>query len=530
MEKNNFNPIGNRPLAPTIYDENITPLESMNKLAFKINKLIGDDTNVKEVVDKLLDVYASHMKLQGGYCEELKCIAFENPISCDLIQPKSPIYTPVKNIEVGVSNVKGDVSFYQWQYKNDNGLFVDLEADGSNAANCRVPVTFYNSGDKKEFRCKLQNDSYTYYTEAIVIEYIEPSINITQTYQNIGVNLYSRNKLTWSRNSGSFAINNKKWQFNNGSGWVDAPMQTDEIRPYYYIDRGTKTNGVSVGTGDAGTDKLVQWRFTCTNNADKSTIVSNVLTTIVHMVDFDCGSATVNGEFSSNWQETISMVQGYSYRNSNSVRTYNADINLSLNKELNSDLITAVQWLYRRNGIKWNKEPDLPTTVLENATNIDSAHTIITKASDAYIESKWWAVRLQVIVGNVAYYSNVCYCYFNLTECKITLTPASSQDLNSSWAVNVTPTGLLTDSLLQQNALYLSTESSTTGYKTATKGTTFTLIPTSNTEGNITIDSTKTPVEVKIGVGSKKTVHLQCKVVLSDYIKYYGYHSISIKS
>ena len=171
MEKDNFDPVGNRPLAPTIYDENITPLESMNKLAYKINQLIGDNTNVKEVVDKLLDVYSSHMKLQGGYCEELKCIAFENPISCDLIKPESPIYTPVKNVEIGVSNVKGDVFFYQWQYKNDKGLFVDLEAQGSNSAKCYVPVTFYNSGDTLEFRCKLQNDKYTYYTDAIVIEY-----------------------------------------------------------------------------------------------------------------------------------------------------------------------------------------------------------------------------------------------------------------------------------------------------------------------------------------------------------------------
>lgn len=198
MEKNNFNPIGNRPLAPTIYDENITPLESMNKLAFKINKLIGDDTNVKEVVDKLLDVYASHMKLQGGYCEELKCIAFENPISCGLEHTLSPIYTPVKTVEVGVNNIKGNVTFYQWQYKNDNGLFVDLEAEGSNTAKCKVPVTFYNSGDKKEFRCKLQNAKYTYYTEAIVIEYIKAEVTIEQKYYDHDnyVDLYSKNRLT----------------------------------------------------------------------------------------------------------------------------------------------------------------------------------------------------------------------------------------------------------------------------------------------------------------------------------------------
>lgn len=175
MEKDNFNPIGNRPLAPTIYDENITPLESMNKLTYKINQLIGDDTNVKEVVDKLLDVYSKHMKLQGGYCEELKCIAFENPISCGLTYTSSPVYIQALTVDVGVNNVKGNVTFYQWQYKNDNGLFVDLEADGSNSANCKVPVTFYQSGDTKEFRCKLQNDSYIYYTDAIVIEYVSRS-------------------------------------------------------------------------------------------------------------------------------------------------------------------------------------------------------------------------------------------------------------------------------------------------------------------------------------------------------------------
>ena len=331
MEKSNFNPIGNRPFAPTIYDENITPLESINKLAFKINQLIGDDTNVKEVVDKLLDVYASHMKLQGGYSEELKCIAFENPIRCDLIKPKSPIYTPVKNIEVGGSNVKGDVSFYQWQYKNDNGLFVDLEADGSNTAKCKIPVTFYNSGDKKEFRCKLQNDKYTYYTEDIVIEYIEPAINIVQTYQNIGVDLYSQNKLSWSRNGGSFAINNKKWQFNNGSGWVDAPMQGDEICPYYYIDRGTKTNGVSVGNADSGSDKIVQWRFIYNLTGSEKEITSNILNTTIHMIDFDCGSATFNGVANNNWDNTNNMIKWYSYYEMYKTNKL-VDLALSINK------------------------------------------------------------------------------------------------------------------------------------------------------------------------------------------------------
>ena len=404
MEKNNFNPIGNRPLAPTIYDENITPLESMNKLAYKINQLIGDDTNVKEVVDKLLDVYSSHIKLQGGYCEELKCIAFENPISCGLSYTSSPVYTPALTVDIGVNNVKGDVTFYQWQYKNDKGLFVDLEAVGSNTKNCKVPVTFYNSGDKKEFRCKLQSDKYTYYTDAIVITYIKPSINIAQTYQNIGVNLYTQNKLSWSRNSGSFVISNKKWQFNNGTGWIDAALQSDEIRPYYYIDRGNKTNGVSVGIGDVGTDKLVQWRFTCTNNADNSTIISNVLTTTIHMIDFDCGSATFNGVVNNTWNNTANMIQWYSYYEMYKTNEL-VDLNLSINKTLDNNVITSMQWLKTSTFFNFQEKPT-PTELLTGATDKDEIVTTDIEKSD-YLTYNTLAFRLQVVVGNVAYYSDI---------------------------------------------------------------------------------------------------------------------------
>lgn len=429
MEKNNFNPIGNRPLAPTIYDENITPLESMNKLAYKINQLIGDDTNVKEVVDKLLDVYSSHMKLQGGYCEELKCVAFENPISCGLTYTSSPVYTPALTVDIGVNNVKGDVTFYQWQYKNDNGLFVDLEADGSNSKNCKVPVTFYQSGDKKEFRCKLQNDSYTYYTDAIVIAYVKPSINIVQTYQNIGVNLYTQNKLSWSRNSSYFAISNKKWQFNNGTGWIDAPLQTDEIQPYYYIDRGTKTNGVSVGTGDVGTDKLVQWRFTCTNNADNSTIVSNVLTTTVHMVDFDCGSATFNGVANNTWDNTASMIQWYSYYEMYKTNEI-VDLILSINKTLNNAVITSMQWLKASTFGKFGEKPN-PTILLTGATDKDENITTDMEKSD-YLTYDTLAFRLQVVVGNVAYYSDIVCVYAPTAVININKSPSTPVKIGAS--------------------------------------------------------------------------------------------------
>lgn len=435
MEKNNFNPIGNRPLAPTIYDENITPLESMNKLAYKINQLIGDDTNVKEVVDKLLDVYSSHMKLQGGYCEELKCIAFENPISCDLIKPESPIYTPVKNIEVGVSNVKGNVTFYQWQYKNDNGLFVDLEADGSNTVKCKVPVTFYNSGDKKEFRCKLQNDSYTYYTDAIVIEYVKAEVSISQKYYDHDnyVDLYEKNRLTYTKSS--FSMSNRKWQYNLGDGWVTSQYNGENIYPYYYIDRGTKSNGISVGTGEVGTNKTVQWRFTCTNNADNSTVVSNVIETVVRMQDFDCGSAMFNGVANNNWDKTANMIQWYSYYEMYKTNEL-VDLMLSINKTLNNSVITSMQWLQTSTFGNFAKKPT-PTKLLTGATDKDENITTDIKV-DGYFTYNTLAFRLQVVVGNVAYYSDIVCVYAPTALINITKSPSTSVKIGATVKLTAT--------------------------------------------------------------------------------------------
>ena len=415
MENNNFNPIGNRPLAPTVYDENITPLESMNKLTFKINQLIGDDTNVKEVVDKLLDVYASHMKLQGGYCEELKCIAFENPIRCDLIKPESPIYTPVKNIEVGVSNVKGDISFYQWQYKNDSGLFVDLEADGSNTANCRVPVTFYNSGDKKEFRCKLQNDKYSYYTEAIVIEYLIPTGNIIQT-KGGNVNTYEQNQLTFESD---FPTDNDNigWMWSNdNNSWNEYGRRGISIKPYYYIDKGTKTNGVSVNDSDK-----IYWKYQFKVNGKE--YFSNTLITNVTKVDFDCGSATFNGVANNNWDNTANMIKWYSYYEMYKTNKL-VDLALSIDKSLNNSVITSMQWLKASTFGKFSSKP-VPTLLLTGATDKDENITTDIEQS-GYLANNTLAFRLQVVVGNVAYYSDIVCVYAPLANISIEESPSTS--------------------------------------------------------------------------------------------------------
>lgn len=502
MEKSNFNPIGNRPLAPAIYDENITPLESMNKLAFKINKMIGDDTNVKEVVDKLLDVYASHMKLQGGYCEELKCIAFENPISCDLIQPESPIYTPVKNIEVGVSNVKGDVSFYQWQYKNDNGLFVDLEADGSNTVKCRVPVTFYNSGDKKEFRCKLQNDKYTYYTEAIVIEYIKAEISIEQNYYDHDnyVDLYSKNKVSYKKTG--FPMSNGKWQFNTGDGWVASQYNSENIYPYYYIDKGTKTNGISVGTGEAGTNKSVQWRFTCTNNFDNSTIVSNIITTIVHMINFDCGSSTFNGVANNNWDNTANMIKWYSYYEMYKEDKL-VDLHLSINKSLNNSVITSMQWLKTSTFGKFSSKP-VPTSLLTGAT--DKNENITTDIEqEGYLSNNTLAFRLQVVVGNVAYYSDIVCVFAPLASINIEKSPSTPIKIDSAVELTASFSSAVPDSYNINNVVWLVS-------RDKASWTAYTVYGASHNIINIKIYDDNAIHSDGYGVNGGDKLHIACKI------------------
>lgn len=439
IEKNNFDPIGNRPLAPTVYDENITPLESINKLTYKINELIGDDTNVKEVVDKLLDIYKEHMMLKAGYCEPLKCIAFENPLYGAIGSSTSNItYEKVVKTTLAVSAIRGEPTFYQWQYKNENGLFVDLTASGSNSKSLFLPLTFYNDGDSKEFRCKLQNDKYTYYTDSYKISYVQPTINISQTYQNIGVNLYSQNTLNWQRKSGqSFTITNKEWQWKTeNSEWQVYPVYSDTLKPYYYIDAGIKTNGISVGEGEVGTDKIIQWRYR--GKVGVQDVYSNVLTTTVHIVDFDCGTALLFGESCTQYDaDKVDMVQRQYYYDWDNSDIYLMNYSLNINKSLNNDVITSIQWLYSSSWTKLNGDEYI-TSLLQGATDIKESGQL-TVTHTQYLTNTYFGFRLQVVVGNKAYYSLPVYTYLSLMKINISYTPTGTQAVGTTYTFTGTP-------------------------------------------------------------------------------------------
>lgn len=429
MEKNNFNPIGNRPLAPTVYDENITPLESMNKLAYKINELIGDDTNVKEVVDRLLDVYKEHLMLKGGYCEELKCIAFENPLYA-VVAPSTGkvVYKQTANVLLALSYEKGSPTFYQWQYKNDAGLFVDMKASGSNTNNCTVPITFYKDGDTKEFRCKLQNDMYTFYTSAFAITYDKPKGNITQT-KNGKVNTYEQNQLSFNTDYPTDSDNvGWLWSTDN-ENWVEYGRRDVSIMPYYYVDKGTKTNGVSVGDSDK-----IYWKYQF--KVSGSVFYSNTLITNVTKIDYDCGSATFNDEVNNNWDSSSNMILWYSYYKKYDTTKTLCDLSLSVNKNLNKDIITSVQWLYYSSSLAPKNKPE-PTTLLTGATDItESITTELYKAN--YVTNNVLFFRLQVVVGNVAYYSDIVSVYAPLASINISQSPTGTLSLNSTVTLTAT--------------------------------------------------------------------------------------------
>ena len=294
-------------------------------------------------------------------------------------------------------------------------MFVDLEADGSNTANCRVPVTFYNSGDKKEFRCKLQNDKYTYYTEGIAIEYLIPTGNIIQT-KGGNVNTYEQNQLSFESD---FPTDNDNigwiWSNDNNS-WNEYGRCGISIKPYYYIDKGTKTNGVSVNDSDK-----IYWKYQFKVNGKE--YFSNTLITNVTKVDFDCGSATFNGVANNNWDNTANMIKWYSYYEMYKTNKL-VDLALSIDKSLNNSVITCMQWLKASTFGKFSSKP-IPTSLLTGATDKDENITTDIEQS-GYVANNTLAFRLQVVVGNIAYYSDIVCVYAPLANINIEESPSTS--------------------------------------------------------------------------------------------------------
>lgn len=178
---NNFM-LGSKPWYPAIYDENITPLEQMNKLAEKLNEIIGDDTNVKNDVEKLLGVWKDAFMAKAGYVPAIETIYSENPLKgnitgyvvvdgkekdYELIEGKyvyfDDRYKPI-SLMCSTEN-KNDGSFYfcnmVWEYWN--GKTYTPYQNNNNVWTSISKIYLPTKGDSFKYRVKMQDEKYTAY-------------------------------------------------------------------------------------------------------------------------------------------------------------------------------------------------------------------------------------------------------------------------------------------------------------------------------------------------------------------------------
>lgn len=177
---NNFM-LGNKPWYPAIYDENITPLEQMNKLAAKLNEIIGDDTNVKHDVDKLLGVWKDVFMAKAGYVAPIETIYSENPLKVTLngyINGNSIIENQYIDISDRYKPITlqckltedGEPINIIWEFFNGNN-YSQFQTN-INVKNATATVYLPTKGNDFHYRVKCQNKQFTTY-EYLTISIIE---------------------------------------------------------------------------------------------------------------------------------------------------------------------------------------------------------------------------------------------------------------------------------------------------------------------------------------------------------------------
>lgn len=177
---NNFM-YGAKPWEPVIYDENITPLEQLNKLSYKLNEIIGDDTNVKGNVDKLLGVWKDVFMAKAGYIPAIETIYSENPLDFTLTgfvnidEPYELMEGKYIDIDDRYKSIELQCGWTSGKEPENNTSFVNMVWeywDGSRYVpyQMNTDVSFATStvylptkGDEFQYRVKCQNKHYTSY-------------------------------------------------------------------------------------------------------------------------------------------------------------------------------------------------------------------------------------------------------------------------------------------------------------------------------------------------------------------------------
>ena len=106
------------------------------------------------------------------------------------------------------------------------------------------------------------------------------------------------------------------------------------------------------------------------------------------------------------------------------------DLALSINKSLNNDVITSMQWLYDNNFFAFTNKPE-PKSLLTGATDKDENITTDIESTQ-YLNYYVLAFRLQVVVGNIAYYSDIVCVYAPLAYIIIDKTPSTPVSIGAT--------------------------------------------------------------------------------------------------
>lgn len=204
---NNFM-LGSKPWFPAVYDENITPLEQMNKLAEKLNEIIGDDTNVKNDVEKLLGVWKDVFMAKAGYIAPIETIYSENPLDFALTgwvntdEPYELIEGKYVDIDDRYKSIELQCGWSEGKEPKDDSKFVNMVWeywDGNNYVPYQMDtsVSFAAStvylptkGDEFQYRVKCQSKKHTsyQYINIVIADLSIENVSLTNSLYNINDN------------------------------------------------------------------------------------------------------------------------------------------------------------------------------------------------------------------------------------------------------------------------------------------------------------------------------------------------------
>lgn len=164
--------LGYKPFSNVIYDESITPLEMLNKLAYKLNEIVASDTNVKDNVDKLLGVWKDAFMAKAGYVEPLETVYSANALnptmeltnSTEVFKHKSERNHYIVKAEDRYKPLHlhmTETHPVDWKvFKKTDGQWVEFFSV-THATDLNADIYLATSGNSWEYKVQAQDEKYT---------------------------------------------------------------------------------------------------------------------------------------------------------------------------------------------------------------------------------------------------------------------------------------------------------------------------------------------------------------------------------